>query len=499
MNEPDRYVPTPYDTVKYPSYSHSFSHVDRLATQARLFGVGSAPPSACRVLELGCGNGSNLIPMAYGLPGSRFVGVDNALGPIRAAMRMAVELGIDNVEFIHRDILELDRSLGMFDYIVVHGLYSWVPPAVADKILALCGELLAADGVAFVSYLAYPGSHARQMLREIMMFHLQAVDDPATVQAEAGELAAWLVSVPSAGDSTRAAMQADAARFLAADVDYVFHDDLAEWNVPVYFTQFVNAAAFVGLQFLAEADAVEMEAYDLPDEMRARLDVLSGTRVLREQYLDFARARRFRQTLLCRTGVTVTDAPEPARLASLYLSSPTPMPEGGIDLAPQVDVRFESPRGSTLETHYPLGKAALEVLIAEAPRRLSFDALEATARVRVGSDVVYSSSAELQEFLLRLHTTGYVSLHTEGARIVSRAGPHPLVNAVARWQAREGRYVTSSTHVGYTYGDDLGLRLIPLADGTRDRAALMVELGVDDAIEIDRQLDGLARLGFVEA
>ena len=101
---------------------------------------------------------------------------------------------------------------------------------------------------------------------------------------------------------------------------------------------------------------------------------------LHREVFDFARARRFRQTLLCRTAVTVAATPEPSRLASLFVSSPTPMPEGGIDLAPQVDVRFESPRGSTLETHYPLGKAALEVLIEEAPRRLSFDALEAVVQ-----------------------------------------------------------------------------------------------------------------------
>ena len=72
---------TPYDEVRYPSYTHTPSHPDRLATQAILFGLTPAPVAACRVLELGCGDGSNLVPMAYGLPGSHFTGIDLANKP----------------------------------------------------------------------------------------------------------------------------------------------------------------------------------------------------------------------------------------------------------------------------------------------------------------------------------------------------------------------------------------------------------------------------------
>jgi tRNA G46 methylase TrmB len=67
---------TAYDEVLYPSYTHNQTHPDRLATIATLFGLTPAPVERCRVLELGCGNGSNLVPMAYGLPGSEFVGID---------------------------------------------------------------------------------------------------------------------------------------------------------------------------------------------------------------------------------------------------------------------------------------------------------------------------------------------------------------------------------------------------------------------------------------
>jgi len=67
---------TSYDEVPYESQSFPQSHPNRLATLGRLFGLSPAPVAQCRVLELGCASGGNLIPMAYHLPESEFVGLD---------------------------------------------------------------------------------------------------------------------------------------------------------------------------------------------------------------------------------------------------------------------------------------------------------------------------------------------------------------------------------------------------------------------------------------
>src|SRR5689334_771895 len=69
---------TPYDEVDYPSFPIYFTHPDRLATMATLFGMKPAPPQKCRFLELGCFDGVNLAAMAVALPDSEFVGVDIA-------------------------------------------------------------------------------------------------------------------------------------------------------------------------------------------------------------------------------------------------------------------------------------------------------------------------------------------------------------------------------------------------------------------------------------
>src|ERR1019366_4359784 len=66
-------------------------------------------------------------------------------------------LGLANIRLEHRDILDAGPELGTFDYVIAHGLYSWVPEPVRDKLLALAQAVLAPHGVAFVSYNALPG------------------------------------------------------------------------------------------------------------------------------------------------------------------------------------------------------------------------------------------------------------------------------------------------------------------------------------------------------
>ena len=124
-----------YDAVPYPDYSYFESHPDRVATMATLFGMKPPPVDRCRVLELGCAGGGNLIPMAYGLPQSEFVGIDTSARQIAAGQEKASALGLKNVTLQPLDILDVNTDHGQFDYIIAHGVFSWVPRVVQDKIL----------------------------------------------------------------------------------------------------------------------------------------------------------------------------------------------------------------------------------------------------------------------------------------------------------------------------------------------------------------------------
>jgi cyclopropane fatty-acyl-phospholipid synthase-like methyltransferase len=150
-----------YDEVPYSSYPYARTQPDRLCTLGRLFGLVPAEPSQCRVLELGCASGGNLVPMAERAPESRFVGVDLSARQIADGQRMIDALGLSNVELRHGDIAAVDASWGEFDYVICHGVYSWVPPHVQERILAICSEQLAPRGIGYVSYNTYPGWHVR--------------------------------------------------------------------------------------------------------------------------------------------------------------------------------------------------------------------------------------------------------------------------------------------------------------------------------------------------
>jgi cyclopropane fatty-acyl-phospholipid synthase-like methyltransferase len=111
-----------YDRVPYPGHPFPQTHPDRLATVATLFGLRPAAPNACRLLELGCGDGGNLVPMAYGLRASAFCGVDLSGRAIARAGELAAALGLRNLELRHADLESLPE-LGTFDYVVAHGVY----------------------------------------------------------------------------------------------------------------------------------------------------------------------------------------------------------------------------------------------------------------------------------------------------------------------------------------------------------------------------------------
>src|SRR5437868_13031530 len=111
-----------YDEVPYASYPYPESHPDRLATVAMLLGLQPAPVEHCRVLELGSASGGNLIPMAEALPQSNFLGIDLSERQIAEGIHTVGALGLTNIDLRRMNITEVGPDLGVFDYIICHGV-----------------------------------------------------------------------------------------------------------------------------------------------------------------------------------------------------------------------------------------------------------------------------------------------------------------------------------------------------------------------------------------
>lgn len=472
-----------YDDILYPSYTHNQTHPDRLAVIARLFGMDPAPVTRCRVLELGCGNGSNLVPMAFALPDSEFLGIDRAQRPIETGQDVLRGLALRNLSLRQLDLLDLSEDLGQFDYVIAHGLYSWVPAEVKDKILAVCKSHLKPQGVAFISYNAYPGGHVRDMLREMMLFHVRSISEPQQRINQSVALLKFLADSHTHVDTYTAFIQEEIKQTLELDQANLYHDQLGSINTPVYFHQFVEHAAEHGLQFLAEADFFELQYHIYPPETVTLLGRMAAESViLKEQYLDFLKCRRFRQTLLCHSGVEVDPQPNSKLLRELYIASTARPTANYSDLSSKKVAEFAGPRGATVATDYPLAKAALAHLGQIYPRSIQFTDLLAVAGAHRGpvepeNEGPQTDEAQvLADILLHTYATGMLELFPRAPDYTTQVSEHPSASPLARWQIARGPIVTNLRHINVEVEDELGRQLLALLDGTRNREAILADL-----------------------
>jgi methyltransferase-like protein len=477
--------PPPYEAVPYPGHAFAQTHPDRLATLGLLFGVEAAPPAACRMLEIGCGDGGNLLPMALALPESSFVGIDSSPGAIALAGELAGELGLANVRFHEVSIEDYEAEAGSFDYAVTHGVFSWVPEHVRARLLALCAHALGEQGIAFVSYNALPGARVPQTLRELLALKLEGIEAPAERIAQARRLLGLLAG----SDGQATVLGAEAATLLDRPDALLFHDALAEVNQPYFFHEFAALAAAHGLQYLAEANFVEMQGGSLPQDLQ--LELLAGGDVIRqEQLLDYVKVRRFRQTLLCHGAIEVDRVLRVERIAEFAVSSPS---RGVVeDPAHPERVTFSAPGGARLTTeHY-----AVVTVLRRAGERWP---AAIGVREALGEDPSRATLDTVGEALLRCYAAGLVQLHVHQPRLVTVAGERPQASALTRLQARDRVEVANLRHATVPVADELDRRLLMLLDGTRDRAALLAELPEFDADRLDAALRLFARSSLLEA
>src|SRR4051794_37178019 len=228
-----------YDQVPYPSFAFPFTHPARLAAIARLAGLNAPDVSTSRVLELGCASGGNIIPMAQQFPAARFLGIDFSTVEVQQGQRTADALGLRNVELRPMSILDVTRdALGEFDYILAHGVYSWVPLEVREKTLAIFREQLAPSGVAFISFNIDPGRQPQMVLRQLMLLHAgrqgEGAKDEAARLAAGREMLALLGQCFASQQTPFAALLRSEIEVLSKQDDaLLLHDSLSEINHPV--------------------------------------------------------------------------------------------------------------------------------------------------------------------------------------------------------------------------------------------------------------------------
>ncbi|HEX3688287.1 MAG TPA: class I SAM-dependent methyltransferase [Solirubrobacteraceae bacterium] len=478
-----------YEEVAYPGYAYPQTHPARLEALARLFGLSPAPAAGCRVLELGCGDGANALAIAQTLPGATVVGVDASTSAIARGQALAAAAQLGNAELRTGDFsgVESLARLGPFDYVIAHGVYSWIPPAVRGALLELTRRALAPQGIAFVSYNAYPGSYLRDMARDILAYHLQGVQAPPERLARAQHLMRTIVSVDTPTPYARV-LREQLQRMLDGSDALLYHDDLATVSTPFYFHEFVEHATAHGLQFLSEADLADSQLRDVPEGVGELVASLPPDVVVREQYLDFFSNRAFRQTLLVHAETSLGRRLDDAALEALVLSSPARPTEDG----------FVAPDGAIMRTADPLVAAAMHELCERWPEPVAFSALFAAAvRQARAEPVADEARGDLRRVLLDAHLAHLVLLGGHAPALTARPGERPLASALARAQSAAGARVLSTLIPGnLPLETEADRRLLTLLDGTRDRPALAAQSDIaPDALE--QALERFAAQGLI--
>ncbi len=502
-----------YDRVPYPSYTFPQTRPDSLAVLAAINGMNPARPDKCRVLELGCGDGANLLSFAYILPDSEFVGVDLSAVHIADGKASAEQLGLSNVLLIHEDVMNFSRErFGEFDYIIAHGLYSWVPEFVRVKVLQIYAECLAPQGVGYISYNTYPGCRLREMAWGMLRFHTRAIEDPMQ-KVEAGT--AFVKSLSEVVDPNslyQAVLKTELAHFGERTPENIFHDDFADLNQPFYFHQFVKQIEPHGLQFLSEVGAFWTENSRLPADVEKKLDEFGDNLIRREQYEDFLTNRSFRSSLICRDNVLLNRKPEPGILREFYIASQVHPQSAAPRIADSTMETFVAAEGGTIQSNHPLTKAALVNLEQIWTRCIPFKELMDNAARLTGETVSSAEIGKASANLLGFVRSGHVYLHRYQPKFATIPGEFPKSSEFARWQIqRKSEIVTSLSGMGFKPDSDFMRLVMSLLDGTRDRAALIAEIKSRTEVQsagktkyeaelprmVDTELKEMAKLGLL--
>jgi len=472
-----------YDEMPYDSHPYAQTHPSRLAVVATLFGMKPPPVETCRVLELGSAAGGNILSIAEAFPKTQWVGVDYSKRQVEDGLKLVKRIGLANVSLRHASIMDVDESYGQFDYIITHGVFSWVPTEVREKILDICAKRLTPNGIAYVSYNTYPGWHMRGMIRDMMQFHSNRFTEGRQRVQQARALLDFLATSVRQEGPYSSLLKTELESIRNQTDNYLFHEHLEQVNDPVYFHQFVTMARRHGLRYLGEARVPTMVTGNFGPEVQKTLKTLAADQIQTEQYMDFLRNRMFRETLLVNEKNPPNWTIEPKNLRPLHLvanGKPTGKTEPNIHS--EEPEQYQTRSGMTLSTNRPLLKAAMKVLNARWPSTTPFDELRAESRKLLGGDPADAALAEEDTKTLALGlvntyiSSDLIELHAVAIPINRANTEKPQVVASARARVEGGATSVANRRHELVKLSDLDQRLLPLLDGTRDRAAILEAL-----------------------
>lgn len=405
--------------------------------------------------------------MAFGMPEARFVGIDISARQIEIAKERARALELQNTTLLPIGIEEAGALEGPFDYIICHGVYSWVPDHVRTAILDLCRKKLAPQGLAFISYNALPGWYFRKAVRDMMVYHGRYFPDRDERTTQARALVDFVADATEQLSADTPSVQlhhhaVSAVRNLIESFPdyYVVHEFMESDNEAFYLHQFAERVGEHGLQYVGDADFASMVSYNLPAEIAQTLERISVTNIAMEQYRDFVMNRAFRHSIVCHSDVQLERTVDPSVAFDLWYGMADRVRAGSDDLT-----SLHGADGRTVTITAEPALRVLRFLSERYPQATHFNQLFDEA----GGESDRESFGQLLLTLLAQHV---VEVTTVPFDLGNRKPSKPIAWPPAVLFSAEATSVPTRTHQSLNV-NRAGRTLMPLLDGSRDDAAVM--------------------------
>lgn len=442
-----------YDQMPYESNPFPQSSPVHLRTIGVLFGMNPPALENARILELGCAAGANLTGFAASYPKSHSVGVDLSKVQIDEGKAFVEKAGLKNVELKHASITDVDESWGKFDYIISHGVFSWVPDFVRDKMLEICGKNLTDNGIAYISYNTLPGWNMPRGLREMMLYHTSGFVSDQDKVTQARLLLQFLKDSTEGSNTPYAEFLRSEAELLSNQPDhYIRHEHLEDENVQFYFSDFISRASKHGLQYLGDASLTSMYVGNLPEKVATKLHEITDI-VRSEQYMDYVTNRRFRSTLMCKNNVRLNRSLNNNDIKKFHISmKATPEKEFTsvdiFDATDNIKFFFDDAKEVFVSSSSPVMKAVLYTLTENSNIKMKIDDILKLAAKKLKNVKPETIEPELINNALKLVMKGYIQIKSEEPKYITKLSAKPKISYLARAQAEytSSNWVTNLNH-----------------------------------------------------
>lgn len=242
-------------------FSNQLQHLEwtapeRLALASLLHGGPTPSLQRYKLLEIGCGTGTNLIPLAYYRPQADFIGVDQDSTQTNIATARSIALQQSNLSFESMDLTELGSRLETtFDFILIREVASRMDSESLIQLLDNCHRLLKADGLLYLNYDSKPGWNIRGMVREYLIAHTANTDSSQDKALQARIAAGKMVrSLSGSNQPYRQLLNQEFKLVADLDSEDILHHYLMPHHQAYWRSELLHLAEQTGHHYVADAD-----------------------------------------------------------------------------------------------------------------------------------------------------------------------------------------------------------------------------------------------------